>query len=69
MLVAPANIGRNDLHDDAVMAHPFGEFKLREVNTLDFHLSRSHVRDAAIGGHDSSLPLPVGRPVLWGTKN
>jgi hypothetical protein len=48
MLVAAADVGSNNFKNDAMLALPGTDRQLGEVNRLDFHLSGTHIGDAAI---------------------
>ncbi len=57
MLVAPANVGRYDFQNHAVLALAISKGELWIVDRLYFNATSSHVCDAAIRCHDPSVRL------------
>jgi hypothetical protein len=67
MLVGPANVGRHDLENDAVMDFLAGRIaEDRKVDLLDLYFAGLYVDHAAIGRHIGRHPelLVVCDPVL-----
>ena len=56
MLITAANVGANDLKNDAVFTLSGTEREFREVNGLDFDFTRTEINDATIGCHQISFP-------------
>src|SRR5690606_3837947 len=54
VLIAAADIGGDQLDNGTVLALALTQYESREIDTLDFHLARTHVHDAAIAGHDDA---------------
>src|SRR5438067_11147973 len=55
VLIAAANIRRDDFQNDAVVAFTRSQRQLGEVDRLNFDFPRTHVGEATIGWHSDFL--------------
>src|SRR5581483_3658909 len=61
VLVAPTDVGGDDLEDDAVIAAPVPQRQFGEVDGLDLDLARLDVCNSAVVGHPIILRGAAGR--------
>jgi hypothetical protein len=57
VLVAPADVGGNNLENHSVLAFSLPQHEFGEINALDLYLSRPHVRNTSIACHRSSVQI------------
>jgi hypothetical protein len=51
MLVAAADIGGDNLQNDAMLARAVAHCQFRKIDGLDLHLTGANIRNTSIAGH------------------